>query len=78
MATRHRERCSASLVIREMPIRTPTRHFTPMRTAVIPSEREGAETREPLYVATGSVTGCSHCGKKAVWQFLKKLHRITL
>ena len=51
---RHRKRCSASLIIREMPINTTVRyHLIPARVTVIQSLQitnagEGVEKREPL------------------------------
>ena len=53
MAYRHRKRYSASLIIREMKIRTTVRcYLTPVRMAIIKKTNvsEDVEKREPLYV----------------------------
>jgi hypothetical protein len=76
MAKKHMKKCSPSLAIKEMQIKTTVRfHLTPVRIAIIktppPTDvSENVGKKEPLYNAGGNASWCNHAGKK-IGGFLK-------
>ena len=70
MPNRHMKRCSLSLLIREMHIKTTVRyHITPVKMTIIKKAQitnvgEDVKERENLCTIDGDVNWCSHYGKQ--------------
>ena len=70
MVKRQMKTCSASLITREMELKTILRyHLTPVRmlsfkNLQITNAGEGVEKREPSYTVGGNANWCNHYGEQ--------------
>ena len=70
MGNKHMKRCSTSLIIREMLVKTTMRYYlTPVRMGFIKKSTiinagEGVEKGEPSYTVGGNVNLYSHYGEQ--------------
>jgi hypothetical protein len=83
MAGKHLKKCSTSVIIREMQIKTTLRfHLTPVRMAKI--KNSGGSRCWPVQAESGTLFHCWWDCKlvqplwKSVWRFVRKLDMVLL
>lgn len=71
MANKQMKRCSASLAIREMPIKTTVKHqYTPVRAAKTKNSDKDIEKVDHAYIARGDIKTIQQLWK-TLWVFIK-------
>ena len=65
MANRHMKRCTTSLIIREMQIKTTMKYcLTLVRITIIRKQITNVGEKRNSYTVGGNINWCIHCGKQ--------------